>query len=127
MADLGRAPLIVKAADRRVIVERGALDAIEDIDIARAQIDALDGAARIGHPAVVIGAGEAVRGIGVPAGDEADRVARVGGAEHRQHQIGARADAPHTEGLAEIGVVEGDAGPGGRIEEAADAENGVEP
>ncbi len=127
MANLGRAALVVEAPERRVIVERGALDAIEEIDIARAQIDALDGCPRVGNPAGVIGAGQAVRRIGVPAGDEPDGVARVRRAEDGQDQIRTGADAPGAESLAEIGIVECYACSACRIEETADAEDGVEP
>jgi len=121
MPDLGGPPLIIEAADRRIIVQRGAPDPIEEVDVARPQIDAAH------HlPA------DDRRGAGIAPGcsnnSTADRrnapatrptVSRgIRRPEDRQDEIGSARGRPQTpKRLPEIGLMERNALPGSDVDD----------
>src|SRR5688572_12615105 len=93
-----------------------------EIEQAGAQVDDLDrrdGVAR----AVVL---QIVRRVGEGVGNARESIANRGGAHERHHEIGARGDAPHAQRLAEVFIVLGDAGLGGRVEQTTETESGIE-
>src|SRR5215471_1280981 len=116
--DLVVAVLAIKAAHGRVVVKRPFLDLVESVEIARPGIDALDAGAGVVDP-LQMARQQPAPGIHDRIDTITRGVARVRGAEDRQHEIGTLADSPDGERLAEIFVVMLDAPPGGRDVEDA--------
>src|SRR5579859_5070667 len=102
VADLGIldqsiAALPVQAAHGGIIIERGAFDVVERLDIGLALRQAGDQEASPAGPAHMIVVQIIAQRIECRFDPEADRVARVRGAEQRQHQVELFVDAPDGE------------------------------
>src|SRR5215469_8527590 len=83
VADLRCPALTRQRADRRVVIERGALDLGKALDITRALVDAGGRAAHDARPEPVMLAGDDIAGIAKTGGYLADHVARVRRARDR--------------------------------------------
>ena len=124
--DVGFPFLAIEAAQRGVVVDRRLLDVVEIVGHQRVLVD--DGEA---EPA-----GREVLPAGVfePERERiqerihhqpADRIARIGGPEHGQHQIKSLAHSPDRKRLPEILVVGLEVDVLGHVEQAAEAGRGV--
>src|SRR5437762_3275420 len=81
--------LAVQRADRRIIIQRGALDVGQGLDVAGALVDPLRAAAGDAGPDQMMLAGDDVAGVAEAVADLPEGVAHGRGPEHRDHQIGA--------------------------------------
>jgi hypothetical protein len=112
------------AAQRRIEVDGAALQLVERFDVARALVDAA------GHPARPVrrvGArGDVAVGAGIALDRRADRIARVGGAEDGENEVGAIGDAPTVERLPEVAALLFEPVRARKVEQPAETEGGVE-
>src|SRR5262249_26783775 len=118
VADLIFTQLPVKAAQAGVIIHGATLYVLYRLKCLRSQVQ--DGeifASRI--PPYVLLEVNIGGGIEADIGGNAESVARIGGTEERQHQIGAFVHTPDRQSLAEILAMIGNFHFAGGIEEAA--------
>src|SRR5579862_4438233 len=114
--------LKIRVADEAVVVERRALRLAHLVQDERAGVDGVEDARA--HQDVAVH--EPRRDRERLVDDEAARVADVGRAEQRDHEVGARRHAPHRERLPEVLVVALEPPARGGVEEAEHADRRVD-